>query len=233
MIKIARLGAAIPLCTDHTPIYKPGYQPDVQCPNFDLAKANQLLDQDGWTKGSDGVRQKNGMRLEFQYSSTANNQWREQDEIINQANFMQIGVKIDIQNYPASTFFGTFLSSGQAGKYDLSEWENSYNYDADDAINFACSQIGKSNFTWYCDPKLDNLFSQEEATADPTARQQIFDQIHQLLLTDLPIVTLYSPSDISIAMNGTHNYQPGPFGATETVNIWQWWCDNGQCPAAG
>jgi len=26
-----------------------------------------------------------------------------------------------------------------------------------------------------------------------------------------------------------HNYKPGPEGALETVNIWEWWCDKGQC----
>ena len=31
----------------------------------DPAKAGQLLDQAGWTTGSDGIRAKNGQRLEF------------------------------------------------------------------------------------------------------------------------------------------------------------------------
>jgi peptide/nickel transport system substrate-binding protein len=30
---------------------------------------------------------------------------------------------------------------------------------------------------------------------------------------------------------GTHNYSPSSAGASETVNIWQWWCDGGKCPA--
>jgi peptide/nickel transport system substrate-binding protein len=232
LIKVARLGSAIPLCTDHSPVYNPGYQPNIQCPTFDLNAANKLLDQDGWKMGKDGVRQKGNLRLEFQYATTANNQWREQDEIINQANFQKIGVKIDIQNYPSSTFFGTFLTSGKAGQYDMAEWASSYSYDPNDAANFSCDQIGKDNFNWYCNPKLDDLFAQEQATADPTTRQKIFDQIHQIMLTDYPVVFMFSPNDISISKKGTHNYEPGPFGASETVNVWQWWCDGGHCPSA-
>jgi peptide/nickel transport system substrate-binding protein len=233
LIKVARQGAGISLCTDHTSVYNPGYQANVQCPSFDLAKANQILDQAGWKMGPDGVREKNGMRLEFKYSTTANNTWREEDETINQANFKKIGIKLDIVNYPSSTFFSTFLGSGKAGQYDIAEWETSYPIDPDDSVNFSCSEVGKSNFNWYCNPQLDALFKKEESTADPTIRQQTFNQIHAILLKDLPVVSMYSPDDLSISAKGTHNYKPGPFGATETVNIANWWCDGGTCPTAG
>jgi peptide/nickel transport system substrate-binding protein len=230
---VARQGAAQSLCTDHTPAYKPGYQDGVQCPKMDLAAANQLLAQAGWTMGPDGVRQKDGKRLEFQYSTTAGITWREQDQTINQANFKKIGIQVDIQNYPSSTFFSTFLRSEQPGKYDLAEWASSYSYDADDAANLACEQVGKSNFNYYCSAQLDALFRQEQSTADPGLRQQVFNQIHQFMLNELPIVSMFSPNDIDIVKKGTDNYTPGPFGASEAVNIWDWWCDSGKCPSAG
>ena len=179
--------------------------------------------------GPDGVRTKNGLRLDFQYSTTSNNQWRADDETINQANFAKIGVKVTIQNYPASTFFGSFLSSGTPGKYDLAEWASSYNYDPNDAGAFQCNQIGLSNFNWYCNPQMDTLLNEEQGTADPVRRQEIFNQIHALLLNDVPVVPMFSPSDISIHKKGSHNYEPGPFAAVETVNIWDWWCDKGTC----
>ncbi|GCF10685.1 ABC transporter substrate-binding protein [Dictyobacter arantiisoli] len=233
LIKVARLGSAQILCTDHSAAYQPGYQQEAPCPAFNIDAANKLLDNAGWKTGSDGVRQKNGMRLELKYSTTANNAWREEDETINQANFLKIGVKVDIQNYPSSTFFSTFLGGGKAGTYDLAEWSSSYNYDANDASNFACNQIGSSNFNWYCNPQLDELFTQEQQTTDATARQQVFNQIHSILLKDVPVAVMFNPNDISIAMKGTHNYKPGPFVASETVNLMDWWCDNGTCPAKG
>ena len=233
LIQIARLGAAQPLCTDHSTVYAPGYQADIQCPTYNIDTANKLLDSDGWKSGSDNVRQKNGVRLEFKYATTANNAWREENETINQANFQKIGVKLDIQNYPSSTFFSTFLGGGKTNTYDLAEWSSSYNYDADDAAELACDQIGMSNFNWYCNPQLDTLFLQEQQTTDVNIRQQAFNQIHAIILKDIPFATMFSPSDISIVMKGTHNYRPGPFVASETVNIMDWWCDNGTCPANG
>lgn len=232
LIRTARQGQAIPQCTDHSQVYQPGYQPDAPCPKFDLNGANTLLDQAGWLKDPDGVRTKGGLRLEFQYSSTQGNLWRQEDEVLNQASAAKVGIKLDIQNYPSSTFFSTFLGGGQPGKYDIAEWASAYTYDANDETNLACSQIPPhgANFNFYCNSQLDSLFAKEQATADPGERQQVFNQIHQVLLTDYPIFPMYALKDIEISKKGTHNYHPGPFGASETVNIWDWWCDGGKCP---
>jgi len=239
LIDTARRGEAVPLCTDHGKAYVPGYQPDAPCPKFDPTAANALLDSNGWVKGSDGVRTKNGMRLEFEYSTTANNLWRADDELILQSDMNAIGIKLDIQNYPASTFFGPFLTGGNAspptgavsGRYDIAEFENSLSYDGDDASVLACSQIPPNGFNidFYCNHSLDQQYTAEESTADPAMRQQAFDQIHQIYLTDFPFVVLYSPVDIAMHKVGLHNYNPAPEGASETINVWQWWCTNGQC----
>jgi peptide/nickel transport system substrate-binding protein len=236
LIKVSRQGQAVPLCTNHATAYKPGYQADASCPKYDPAAAKALLQSDGWKLGSDGVFAKNGKRLEFQYSSTANNAWRAEDEDILQQAFLAIGIKINITNYPGSTFFGTFLPQGVIGKYDMGEWENSYTYDADDVSEYSCAQVpsaansyGGQNYAFYCNQQLDKLFLQEESTADYNARQQIFNQIHQLYLTEFPFVTLYAPVDIGVAKSVTHNYQIGSMGASETVNVANWWCTGGTC----
>jgi len=239
LISSARRGEAMPLCTDHGSAYIPGYQADAPCPKFDPAAANALLDQNGWVIGNDGVRTKNGMRLEFEYSIPANVLFRADDEFILETDFNAIGIKIDFQKFPAATFFGSFLSGGipspptgaVAGRDDLFEFEDSWSYDADDASLFACNQFPPNgiNDAFYCNPSLDKLFVAEQSIADSSQRQQIFDQIHQIYLTDFPFVVLYSPTDIAIHKKNLHNYDPAPEGASETINIWQWWCDGGHC----
>ncbi|MBE3559485.1 MAG: peptide ABC transporter substrate-binding protein [Ktedonobacteraceae bacterium] len=233
MIKTARKGQATPLCIDHGKAYKPGYQPDAPCPKFDPAAANQLLDSAGWVKGPDGVRVKNGQRLEFKYSTTSGKPWRESDELIIQSNLKDIGIKINIENHPASEFFGPFLNGG---KHDIAEFESSWVYDPDDATLLSCSQIpdpktGKQgqNWSFYCNPELEKLFKQEQQSADPNVRQDAFNKIHQIELTDFPLVVLYSPTDPAVVKKVAHNYGPGPMGASETINVWEWWCDGGQC----
>ncbi len=232
LIQVARRGYATPLCTDHGQAYVPGYQADAPCPKYDVAGANALLDQDGWTtKDLNGIRSKGGQRLEFQYSTTANNIWRADDELVLQQQMKAIGIKLDIQNYPASTFFGTFLTDGKAGVYDIAEFEASFTYDADDYVLLACSQIPPNGFNinFYCNKQLDSLYAQEEATADPNARQQTFNQIHGIYLTQFPFITLYGAIDVSVHKNTTQSYTPGSEGAAETVGVQNWWCTNGQC----
>jgi len=238
LIDTALPGFGSPLCTDHPSAYYPGYDPYAPCPVFDLAAANKLLDDNGWVKGTDGVRTRGGQRLEFEYSTAAVGKlYRIDTEAIIQRAFREIGIKLDIQNYSAAAFFGTFLPQGKAspstgavaGRYDIAEYENGFNYDADDSAIIACNQFPPTgyNYNFYCNTALDKLFAQEQATADPGVRQQIFRQIHQIYLTQFPFIVLYSPNYFELAHKGTHNYQPGPF--SDTYNIWQWWCDNGKC----
>jgi len=247
LIQQAWHGFATPLCTDHGSAYHPGYDPNYRqgggCPAvFDLAVANQLLDDYGWVRGADGVRTKGGQRLEFEYSTTLSQPERIDVEAIIQRNFRAIGIKLDIHNYSFGTFFGPFLSGGEAspptgaiaGRYDIAEIENNFGYDPDDSSSFACDQFQPNGFNinFYCNHALDALYQQELATVDVGMRQQIFNQIHQIYLTEFPFITLFSPSAFAIVRKGTHNYSLSPI-AGGTVNIWEWWCDNGKCQEKG
>jgi peptide/nickel transport system substrate-binding protein len=241
LIQEALQGFGSPLCTDHPSALHPGYQPDAEvsseCPQFDLTAANKLLNDYGWVKGADGVRSRDGQRLEFEYSAT-NRPWRSETEAILQRDFLAIGIKLDIQNYGASYFFGTFIAMGNpspptgavADRFDIAEFGNTYGYDPDDAFLMGCDRRvpDGENASSYCNPGLDELYQQELTTADPTERQGIFNSIHLLYLTDLPFVVLYSPTDVSLARKGAHNYQPSPIDGS-TIGIWEWWCDHGRC----
>ncbi len=231
-------GLGSPLCTDHPAAYHPGYQPFVTCPVFDLSAANKLLDDNGWVKGPDGVRTKGGQRLEFEYSTTTGFfPFRLNIEPVIQRNFQQIGIKLDIQNYTDRTFFGSILPRGKAspptgavaGRFDIAEFTSNLYYDPDDSSLFACNQVPPTgmNFNFYCNPALDALYAQEQATTDPGVRQQIFMQIHQIYLTQFPFIVLYSPTWFALVHKGAHNYLPGPY--TDTYNIAEWWCDQGKC----
>lgn len=231
LIQVARRGFAGVRCQDHPSIQVPGYTTSLACPKFDLTAANALLDQHGWVKGSDGVRSRNGQRLEFQYSTTAGNLWRSDDQLLNQANFMKIGIKVDIMNYPASTFFGSVLPAGKPGQYDIAEFAESGAFDPDNSILLTCAEKGLGNFAFYCTSQMETLQKQQLSTGDNTARQTAFDGINQLEVTDTPFIVEFSAPDLAVYKKGTHNYLPSAVGVGSTENIWLWWCDNGTCPA--
>jgi ABC-type transport system substrate-binding protein/serine/threonine protein kinase len=239
LIKQARQGYANQLCTDHPSFYHPGYDPIPPCPDFNPAAANKLLEDNGWVKGPDGVRTKGGQRLEFEYSTNfSDGLWRIATEDIVRRNLQAIGIKLDIQNYPAQIFFGSFLNGGQAspptgavaGRYDIAEYGSDFGSDPDDSFLFACDQFAPNGSDWefYCNHALDALFKQELATVDEAARQQLFVQIHMIYLTQFPFITLYSNTHLSIVRKGTHNFQTNNDPYADD-NIAEWWCDGGKC----
>src|SRR6266566_3509530 len=231
---------AFPLCTDHSTAYHPGFDPNAPCPVFDPAAANKLLEDNGWVKGPDGVRVRDGQRLEFEYSTAVDHlQWRLDTEPIIQRNLQAIGIKLDIQNYPNDVFWGTVVPAGKAsppsgavaGRYDIAEGADGFGYDPDDSTLLSCAQFTPKgrNYGFYCNRALDALYQQELTTVDAGARQAVFRQLHEFYLTQFPFITLYSLlGSFAMVHKGTHNYQISPF-FDEFNNIWEWWCDNGKC----
>ena len=73
------------------------FNPDLPKHEYDPAKAKKILDEAGWMPGADGVREKNGVRLEFTNSTTAGNHVREQAQQLLQQNWREIGAKMNDQ----------------------------------------------------------------------------------------------------------------------------------------
>lgn len=195
----------------------------IPCYKFDPTAAGALLDQSGWTMGSDGYRHKGGKTLELRYSTTANNTKRSNTQQIFQAQWKAVGIKIDIIDYPAATYFGTVLP---AGNFDLGEFEDTLGYDPDDSVLWACNQTadkGGQNYSNYCNPAVDKALATEEGTQDQAARKAAFDTIHKAILADAPVFYLYAPRDVAVAKNTLQNYAPSPSGPSETWNIWDWY----------
>jgi peptide/nickel transport system substrate-binding protein len=234
-------GFATPLCTVHPSAVRPGYQPGASCPVFGQEAANKLLNDRGWVRGADGVRARDGQRLEFEYATTVgpSNPWRKAVQRLIQQNLLAIGIKLDIQNYPGQPFFNSFLPTGEAspptgavaGRFDIAEFGWTYNvYGPDDYLLLMCNQTWSDglNYGSYCNPALDALYQQELVTLDPGVQQNLFNQMHLIQVTDFPLIVLFSPLTVSVVRNGIHNYAPSPF-IGETVNVWEWWCDQSKC----
>lgn len=235
LIEVARNGYAEPLCTIHPESIVPGYQPDVVCPEHNPDEAKRLLDEAGWVPGDDGVREKGDLRLEFAYSTTQL-EWRKQDQQLIQKDLEEIGIKVNLKNYNGDTFFGSLLPQGKPGEYDIAEFMQTYNYDGDDSSTFDCPYIpteengfSGQNYTFTCSEEVEALHKQELSTTDPEERQEAFNKLHEIYLTENPVVVLFGAVNASIVKNTGQNYMPGPMGAQETLNVWEWWCTGGKC----
>ena len=74
-------------------------------------KAKQLLDEAGWKPGADGVREKDGVRLEFTNSTTAGNHVREQAQQFLQQNWQRHRRRDDDQQHAAGGDVGRLLDA--------------------------------------------------------------------------------------------------------------------------
>ncbi len=149
--------------------------------------------------------------------------------MINQQNFAKIGIKLDIQNYPASTFFGSVLTDTRPRVFDIAEYAGANGYEPDSSWLFECGV--PSNLGRYCNHAPDAQYVAEQSSALPSVRQAAFDKNHQIELTDFPFIVEFSVPVVSIHRDGTENYAPSLMSIGETENIWLWWCDGGKCPA--
>lgn len=73
---------------------------------FDPAKANALLDEAGWKKGSDGVRAKDGKRLKLVFQTSINAPRQKTQAIIKQA-AAKAGIEIELKSITGSVFFSS------------------------------------------------------------------------------------------------------------------------------
>jgi peptide/nickel transport system substrate-binding protein len=73
---------------------------------FNVDKANQILDAAGWKRGADGIRAKDGKRLKFLYSTSTNAPRQKTQAIVKQA-AAKAGIEIEIKSVVASVFFGS------------------------------------------------------------------------------------------------------------------------------
>ena len=64
--------------------------------DYNPEKAAQLLAEAGWTKGPDGILQKDGMKLEFEFLVPEGSRQNEQMALLFQQNMEDLGIKVNL-----------------------------------------------------------------------------------------------------------------------------------------
>jgi peptide/nickel transport system substrate-binding protein len=77
---------------------------------FNVDKANAILDQAGWKKGADGIREKDGKKLKFVYQTSINQPRQKNQAIVKQA-CQKAGIEIEVKAVTASVFFSSDVAN--------------------------------------------------------------------------------------------------------------------------
>jgi peptide/nickel transport system substrate-binding protein len=73
---------------------------------FDIAKANQLLDEAGWQRGPDGIRAKGGVRLQVTYATSVNTLRQKEQQIVKDA-WAKLGVQVTLKAVDPGVYFAS------------------------------------------------------------------------------------------------------------------------------
>jgi peptide/nickel transport system substrate-binding protein len=178
----------------YTPL-TPGYDPATQAIyKYDPAKAGQLLDQAGWTKGSDGMRQKNGQAMKLNFINIAGFGFDGISQLM-QSQFKDVGIAVDIsdQSFPAVG------DAYNRGDHHLADF---FYYDVDPYFTralFGGDQIAHG-FNWehYDNPDLTALIDKANATADNAQRTALYKQVGQTIMQAAVIIPIYNSSGLFV-----------------------------------
>ncbi len=77
---------------------------------FNIDKANEILEKAGWTKGADGIRAKDGKKLKFVYQTSINQPRQKTQAIVKQA-CQKAGIEIEVKAVTASVFFSSDVAN--------------------------------------------------------------------------------------------------------------------------
>lgn len=156
--------------------------------NPDINKANQLLDEQGWVKGADGIREKDGQKLTLRYVDGSPNREKRNDiAAIIQQQLKQVGIAVEVE---ITKDIATVIY--QNWDYDL--YGNSQvNSDPNALYAFyhTSAEGERPTLSGLSDPKIDELLEQGAVETDPEKRVKIYDEIQQFLIDQAVILPIY------------------------------------------
>lgn len=180
--------------------------------SYDLDKAKSLLDESGWTDNDqDGVREKDGTKLElslFTYSS------RPDLPTIAEALKDQLG-KAGITVSIIVLDLNAIKEKAKEGNVDLCLMSRQVfeNYDPDSWVADFLPDSSYQIYTNYSPEELLNLIKEGREIMKDKERKQIYDQIQEMFLRDVPVAYITYYTNIAATGSDVNGYKEHP---TET-----------------
>jgi peptide/nickel transport system substrate-binding protein len=169
------------------------YNLDVEPLPFDPQKAISLLEEAGFSKGDDGIMQKDGKKLSLTLKVPIEKESEGVKRVVLgfQNYLSKIGVEIkgefkEWQAWKEDVFL----------KHDFDVVFASWVFDdsADITSLFHSSEIGpwRNNFGGYSNPEIDSLIVESKLTLDHEKRRTIYRKLHALLAEECPYTFLWT-----------------------------------------
>lgn len=205
----------------HSWAYTP--QPD---PNgYDPAAARALLDRAGWKAGPDGVRVRDGHRLQAEITTVAGVIPRENAEVLIQQKLRAVGIDLTVRNAPANLLFAPLGAGGlfASGKFDLGIYAWTPFPDPDDTSLASPDSLPPhgANYSGVIDPELGRLERAADATYDRVLRKALYARVERRLGEVLPYHTIVWRANVDAWNDDLHGVRPAS-AVSDFWNVGNW-----------
>ena len=184
---------------------------------FNIDKANQLLDEAGWRRGPDGIRAKDGKKLKLVFQTLINAPRQKTQAIVKQA-CQKAGIEMELKSVTASVYFSSDTGNPDTYRHfsvDMQMYTT--NLAAPDPETFMRQFVsweiaakankwqGRNIVRWH-NEEYDKAFRSAEGELDPVKRAALFIQMNDLVVNDaavIPVVYRLGVSGMSHQLRAT------------------------------
>ena len=203
-----------------------------ECKTQNVAEANNLLDAAGWKRGSDGIREKDGIRLSILYQ-TSTNSVRQATQAFIKEMWKQIGVETELRNISASVFFGGDVGSPDTYQKffaDIEMYTNTFSGTDPETYmsNWTCKEMAQKRNKWggnnmprWCNPAYDALSAKMAKTAALKDRISLAKEMNDMLMQDYAMIPLIHRGGVSAYSNTISGVRMNEWDS-ELWNIADW-----------
>ncbi len=193
-----------------------GYQDNAgEVGQFDPQKANELLDEAGWTRSGAG-RSKDGKQLELRFVIPSGVQTSKQEGELAQAMLRDVGVKLDIRTVPTNDFFDRYIAPGNfdiapfswlGTPFPISSAQSIY----EEPVKGPEGKLAvKQNFARVGSPEIDQLMAGAQEDLEPASAREMLNQADELIWQEVHSLVLYQRPQITAVKANLANM--GSFG---------------------
>jgi peptide/nickel transport system substrate-binding protein len=185
---------------------------------FNVDKANQVLDVAGWKRGADGIREKDGRRLKMVFQTSINAPRQKTQQIVKQA-AAKAGIEMELKSVVASVFFASDPANADTYPHFYADIQM-YNttMGAPDPQYFmnqftsweASSRENKwqgRNITRWRNEEYDRIFRSAEGEMDPVKRAALFIRMNDLVIQNVVVIPVLWRNGVSAAATRLHGME--------------------------
>ena len=170
---------------------------------FNVDKANQILDAAGWKRGADGIREKGGKKMKFVYQTSINSTRQKEQAIVKQS-CQKAGIDLELKSVTASVFFSSDVANPDTyGKFwaDMQMYTTTMTqpdaerfmdqYTTWEVSSKANKWQGRNICRWSND-EYDKAYRAAQSELDPVKRAALYVRMNDLVVNSGVIIPLIS-----------------------------------------